>query len=273
MADGSSQVRKTGAGFFDSTGKLKSKEDLAREEKAQKSEAASTSDAVKSDVSSSALDSVRQRTYNDVNQALNQNSDARSLAKAQEDLTQKKIDVVKELKKKSDDEQGTEELKQQYADLEKQQEDLNTKVEAHNRQATEQANQNIRVGNKSYGSFDQIQVTQASSKRVDLDTDEGLANALSQLKEDKQASTADVKAANAQRADIKEAASQALDDIKSTAAGMDNAISNADVATQVANSTAAAIRSAGANNALAAFNPDQHGGTQAVQQVLSGLMS
>jgi|GEM_PF-6720528 len=273
MADDAAKIGQVEGGFFTPSGKLKSKEDLIRESKAKQA-----SDAVTSGISSpkgvdSPLTPVRQRTYGDINSALNQNDEAHALVKEQADLVQKKIDIVQRLKAEPGDKKESQALKEQYAELEREQTGLTKRVEQYNRAAAQQGPQSIRVGNKNYGSFKQIKLETRERPVADLTSKEGLADALGVLREEKKALSRELKDINARRAEIKEVGSRALADIDAIEGRSSNRLAGIEQAGEIAVTTANAIRALGTGEVLNAFNPAQRGGVQALQQILSGLIS
>jgi len=260
--DETGSLKGVGSGFLNQAGQLKSKEQLAADDRSVKARANGQATDYASTVTN-AFGAVRSQTSAEINRgvsALNVNDD--NIKKAQE-LVSKQVKTAKELKQaiKQEDSDTIEAKQNELAKLQDERNKLAKKIEEDNRAQQESEPIVIKVGNDQKGAVD-IKPVNFDSTKVDsteLDQPKEVEQLISDLKDDQASLKTQKQDQKDTRQEIKAAADEAD---KTISKFQSDAIRSFDEATKAASKIADDIRS-GSQQAISNLS------VSAVQRLLS----
>ena len=297
---GDNSIGGLGKGFFTKEGKFKTKEQLVAENKAAENKARGNSGsnpAAQTDTSyssqgaaRSALRETRKQTLTSINQALTQSKSAGEDISRLKNLLQDERSVLKSIREKMTEAAGTptatntqpaspeaiaagvaepankdevETLKQNFAQLESMRAELEKEIADNNESRESEGSTTIKVGNKTFGSFQSDSVKTSALSNADLSSAEGIKRALSERETALKDLAGQAEANRALAGTVREASVKALQEIKD----IQGVLRSDEEATALSRTVSTEVVKAGAA-ALEAFNP-----TKLTAQIMSTLLA
>lgn len=246
---------KVGGGFIDAGGKLKSKETLAKEDKAAAEAKQKEADAVATDVSDRSTSSALRKVSADFNKkagaVLNDINEQQDNAARAKKIVKEEIEVAQTLKAalKDNDTEQADRAREQFMQLEKEREKLSKEIDKDN-ERVRTSEKVLNLGNKIQGvaKVPEVEFSKKAAEEEDLQSVKGVNEVLDGLKTER----ADLRD---QQVELREAKNEAKSLINATeediAQVQDDSIRSLKKAEEMADRLAQAIRDAGPQAVLA----------------------
>ncbi len=259
MVDTSS-IKPSAAGFLSTSGQLRGRDEIAREDKAlaaardRREVSAPQSPSTDSlTLSRSALLKVEERTRSQVNSAAETlNSAQDRLQAARKNLSQQDK-VLKRLEKVQDPEKRAE-LEEKFKQLQSEQDELSQQSKSAAQDGISRGPLLIQVGNKTVGVARSSAEPIEKAQSVDLSSPKDIAAARARISQEREEVSVALKQNRSDRNSLKNVSSQAFDNLGAISNREQKRIEDPNVASAVANSVRDSILALG-GVAVAAFDP------------------
>lgn len=242
-----SSIKGTGQGFFSAEGALKSKSELATEEKISKKvdDGAAVVEESFGEKTSSAFQKVESRFLEKANQALSITSETEAQLKEVRKVINKEIDAAQELKSaiKNNDQDAEDKARKKLSLAQEERKLVEEKVDQFNKDKVLERRVNLNLGNEQRS---KIEVKEISLSKEEIQSDADKAKEVQKyidsLKEEKNSINAQIKEVKGTKEEVGKTIQRVKSDLNSL---QKNTISSYEEAAKVADKIAGSIKEGG----------------------------